>query len=267
MVLGPMRKPIQRRPWPEGHPISLEKAKTLVEGPLSSVYERVAISCSAPLCWFRPTDSLPRILHNGTITLVRTPKKLFGITAAHVEDQLNEDLQKGGVTLQVKDEIIEGLRIIDKSSKRDLVTFELDEQLISNLGLEPIGWPFQLPVEGSGLLLAGYPGNARVYAEPMQIDWSPFFAITIAKSVTLDQISILVPPDDDHVRNSLPLDCNLGGISGGPIIGIFETESYVAFHRLSGVMTEHPNYDTNEFSIERIVGASAEAITELGNIR
>ncbi|HEV8038160.1 MAG TPA: hypothetical protein VGP62_04795 [Bryobacteraceae bacterium] len=260
-----MRVPSKPRPWPEGHPISLAKAKALVQGPLGAAYEKIALSCSAPLCWFRPTDNLPRILHNGTMTVVRTHRKLFGITAAHVVRQFNVDQQKG-VTLQVKDQIVEGLRIIDSSSKRDLTTFDLEEQLIKNLGLEPIEWPFQLPAEGSGLLLAGYPGNTRVYAEPMQIDWSPFFAITTAKTVTLDQITILVPADDDSVKNSLPLDCDLGGISGGPVIGIFETKSYVAFHRLSGVITD-PSYDKNEFSVERIVGAAAEAITELGTIR
>lgn len=232
-----------------------------------SIYEKIAISCSAPLCWFRPTDNLPRILHNGTITIARTPRKLFGITAAHVVDQYQEDLQDGGVRLQVMDRVIKGLTIIDSCSKRDLVTLDLDEQLIKDLGLEPIDWPFQAPVEGAGLLLAGFPANSRAYTEPMQIDWSPFFAITTARTVTQDQITVLVPPDDDRVRNLLPLDCNLGGISGGPIIGIFETENYVAFHRLSGVITEHPSYDQNDFSVERIVGATAETITESGEIR
>jgi hypothetical protein len=33
-------------------------------------------------------------------------------------------------------------------------------------------------VEGNRLLVAGFPGNAKAYAEPMKIDWSPFFAIT-----------------------------------------------------------------------------------------
>jgi hypothetical protein len=204
-------------------------------------------------------------LHNGTITVVRTPKKLFGITAGHVVDQWNQDLQNGGVTLQIKDRVIDDLRIVDSSSKRDLATFDLDEQLVKKLGLEPIDWPWRPPVEGGGLLLAGYPGNTRIY-EQMQIEWSPFFAITTARTVTLDQLTILVPPDD-NVKNSLPPDFDLGGISGGPIIGIFETESHVAFHRLCGVITEHPNYDHSDFSIERIVGAAAEAITESGKIR
>jgi len=260
-----MRIPTQPRPWPDGHPISLEKAKKLAEGPLASVYERIAISCSAPLLWFRPTDDPPRILHNGTITVVRTPKKLFGITAAHVVDQWNEDFQKGGVTLQVKDRVIKDLKTIDKSSKRDLATFDLDEQSIQKLGLEPIDMASRPPIEGGGLLLAGYPGNTRIY-DQMQIEWSPFFAITTARTVTLDQITVLVPPDE-HVKNSLPPDADLGGISGGPIIGIFETKSHVAFHGLCGVITEHPHYDHSDISIERIVGAAAEAITESGKIR
>jgi hypothetical protein len=258
-----MREPTQPSQWTEGHPISREKAKRLVQGRLPSVYENIALSCSAPLIWFRPTDNAPRILHNGTVTVVRTPKRLFGVTAAHVNDQYNEDLRNGGVTLQVKNEIIDGLRIIDSSSKRDLATFELDERLIQKLGLEPISLAWLPAGEGKGVLLAGYPANFRDHAEPKQIDWSPFFAIATARTVTSDQITILVPPDDGHVKNSLPLNCDLGGISGGPIIGIFETKSYVAFHALSGVIYEQ----SNGWIGQRIVGVTAEAITDFGKIR
>jgi hypothetical protein len=266
MLSSAMRLATQPREPPDGHPVSLQSAKSLVDGPLGQVYEKVALSCSAPLLWFRPTDNPPRILHNGTITVARTNKKLFGITAAHVVDQYHEDRQKGGVKLLLKDETIDDLNIIHSSPKRDLATFDLDEQLIKYLGLEPIAWPPQPPVEGQGLLLAGYPGNSRVYTQPM-IEWSPFFAIATARTVTPEQITILVPPDDDQVQNSLPLNCDLGGISGGPIIGIFETKNYVAFHRLSGLITEHPNYDKSDFSIERIAGVPADVITEFGIIR
>jgi hypothetical protein len=61
--------------------------------------------------------------------------------------------------------------------------------------------------------------------------------------------------------------CDLGGISGGPIIGIFEAKKHVAYHQLSGIITEHPSYAQNDLSVERITGAVAEVITELGNIR
>jgi len=261
-----MWKPNEPRPWPEGHPISQEKAKSLADGRLGSFYEGIAISCSAPLLWFRSTDNPPRILNNGTVTVVRTPKKLFGITAAHVVSGYEKTIKTGEVTLQIKDKAIRGLRIIDRCLRRDLATFDLDEQLITDLGLNPVSFASRAAAEGGGLLLAGYPGNARNYVAPMQIEWSPFFAVATARTITSDQISVLVPPDDPDVRNLLPLDCNLGGISGGPMISIFE-RGYTASHGLSGVITEQPSYGENDLSIERIVGSTTEAITELGNIR
>jgi len=253
-------------PWPEGHPISRDKAKSLSEGSLGSFYKGFALSCSAPLFWFRSNDKPLRILHNGTITIVRTPRKLFGVTADHVIDQYEIDRPEG-IKLQIKTRMIRGPRIIDRSPKRDLATFELDKHVIADLGLQPIEWPFRLPSEGGGLLLAGFRGNSKEYIEPKQLGWSPFFAIGRARTVSLDQITILVPPDDDNANNSLPLNYDFGGISGGPIIGLFETASNVACFRLSGVITEQPSYDGSLDSIERIVGTSAEAITEFGMIR
>src|SRR5436309_3235191 len=106
----------------------------------------------------------------------------------------------------------------------------------------------------------------RIKTEPMSLEWTPFSAITIARTVTGDQITILIPRDE-WVKNSLPLNCELGGISGGPIIGIFETEAFVAHHSLSGIIVEHPNYAVSDFSVERIVGARADVVTESGMIR
>lgn len=265
-TIGSLSRTIQPRRWPEGHSISFEKAKQLVQGPLGQVYRAVALSCCAPLLWFRPSDNPCRILHNGTVTVVRTPKKIFGVTAAHVIEQYNQDFEKAWLRLQLKDKLIEGIRIIDSCSRRDLATIELDEQIVNTLGLEPLDWPSEPPGEGRGLLAAGYPGNGKMNVEPMQVDWTPFFAITTARTVTEEQITLLISRNE-WVNNSLPERPDLGGISGGPIIGIFETKAGVAFHRLSGVITEHPNYETSDFCLERIVGSSAAAITDLGTIR
>jgi hypothetical protein len=168
--------------------------------------------------------------------------------------------------LQLKDQIIKCPNIIDSSSKRDLATITLDEQSVSAMGLEPLSWPPHPPIEGKGLLLAGYPVNARLDTAPMEVDWSPFVAITTARTVTDDQITILILRNE-RVKNSMPPNYNLGGISGGPIIGIFETSDYLAFYRLSGVIIEHPNYSENDFSVERIVGSRVDAITASGTIR
>jgi len=59
---------------------------------------------------------------------------------------------------------------------------------------------------------------------------------------------------------------DFGGISGGPIIGIFETEQGLYVHALAGVIVEHPNYHEDGFSVEQIVGARVDTVTESGKI-
>lgn len=87
-----------------------------------------------------------------------------------------------------------------------------------------------------------------------------------ARTVNDHQITFLLSRDTNQINN-LPENCELGGISGGPILGVFETDSYVWFCRLSGIVTEHPNYENSDFSVERIVGCRADFSTESGFIR
>lgn len=253
------------------HPITIDKAKRLVLGPLFSVYEDLALSCCAPLLWFRRGERQPRVLHNGTITIVRTPKKLFGVTAAHVVHQFRRDAAEAEVAVQIGEELVGNLlhMILDcpeEGGKPDLATIELPESVVAACKLQPLPWPPRPPAEGYGLLLAGFPGRGRESAGHMQLDWNPFIALATARTVTLEQVTTLVARDESVVR-ALPLKCDLGGISGGPMIGIFETKSYVAYHQFSGIIVEHPRYIEDGFCPEIIAGNSAEAITEWGSVR
>jgi hypothetical protein len=58
----------------------------------------------------------------------------------------------------------------------------------------------------------------------------------------------------------------LGGISGGPLISWFESENYIATYSLSGVITEHPDYESNEFTVERVIAIRADFIQSSGRI-
>lgn len=69
---------------PEGHPISIEKAKELMAGDLADVYRDILRKCCAPIYWFDRRRKDGRILSNGTVTFVQTPERLLGVTAAHV---------------------------------------------------------------------------------------------------------------------------------------------------------------------------------------
>lgn len=76
---------------PEGHPISLENAKRLLAGDLGAVLRKILMDCCVSLFWFQRSKDNPTILHNGTVTLVQTPKKLLGITAAHILREYERD--------------------------------------------------------------------------------------------------------------------------------------------------------------------------------
>ncbi len=87
---------------------TFEQAKALAGDPdFLASYRQIAASCCAPLIWFRASDDPPSILHNGTITVIRTPKVILGITAAHVIHQYKSDeLQSDDLRLQMGDQIL-----------------------------------------------------------------------------------------------------------------------------------------------------------------
>jgi hypothetical protein len=235
-----------------------------LESPLGRTYREIARKCMSPIMWFRPQPPF-EILHSGTITVVQTDSRVFGITARHVLDEYFRDADATkDVHVQIWDQRIDQIKVIDCSETRDLATIELDESLVKVLELEPLKWPPRLPTEKGGLILAGYPGVWREQLQhPMEVDWGIFSAITRARTVTADQVTVLISREE-WAENTLPLNCNLGGISGGPIIGIFDGPIFS--YGLCGIIKEQPDYINSYFSIERIVGTLAHFISESGQI-
>jgi hypothetical protein len=228
--------------------------------------EILRLSC-LPLFWFRVDGADPKILHNATVTVVRSPERLFGITAGHVIEQYRSDCVGGALRVQLLDEVLEEVRVIDSSVKPDLATIELDEALVLKTGRQPLSlWPPRLPQEKCGILLAGYPGTERLLPQPLEVDWGLFTASAATRTVTEDQITILVPRDPS-VENSVPPKASLGGISGGPALGLFTEPDDGLSYRLSGIITEHPDYSDSPFAIERIVATAADVITASGRLR
>jgi hypothetical protein len=66
---------------PEGHPLTIERAKELMGGDLGDVYRSITSRCCAPIYWYYTGAE---ILDSGTLTFVRTSKRLMAFTAAHV---------------------------------------------------------------------------------------------------------------------------------------------------------------------------------------
>lgn len=258
----------------DGHPIPIEKAKELLAGDLGKEYRKILMGCCAPIYWYRRDIENPRIAHNGTLTIARTPKTLLGITAAHVVKQYAADIETHPYQLQIMNESVDDLmkRMIDVSEKLDIATMALDEDLLKRLGKTPLGeWPAWPPQEGKGIMIAGYPAGAREQTRDLEVCFGLFTVIGTARTVTQRQMTWLSEPEFQLAGTTIetpPPQYDLGGISGGPVISWFESGAHITHHRLSAIVTEHPNYAENQDMppIERLVAIRADAISETGKI-
>jgi hypothetical protein len=151
---------------PEGHPLTIERAKELVNGQLGAMYRSILNLSCAPMYWHQHRASGAEILNSGTLTLVRTPVRLMAVTAAHVVRCYEETRAAATwpLHLQVMNAAL-NLEVIDISDDLDLATLAIDDKLLSRIGKEvaPLSsWPPRVPQEGRGILLAGYPAVDRL---------------------------------------------------------------------------------------------------------
>jgi hypothetical protein len=259
----------------DDYPISQDQAKKLLSGDLGNVYRDILAGCCIPICWFKFNTNL--IMHNGTVTIVQTPQKILGITAAHVLRQYQNDLKKeGSLRVQLMNEVIDDLpeRIIDVCDNLDIATFTLDEMLVKRLGKTPLGvWSPKPPQEGRGIMIAGFPAVERLELRDSTISFGLFTAIGIARTVTDKQITWYLEREyqvEQRKIPTMPPEYNLGGVSGGPLISWFESENFVTHPCLSGIVIEHPDYTHNNAdnfpTIERLIAIRADSITESGKI-
>lgn len=256
------------------HPISLDKAKELLAGDLGDVYRGILKDCCVPIYWFRLDTKEFSIAHNGTLTIVQTPKRLLGVTAAHVVNQYLRDLKRRSHRLQLMNEVVDDLseRVIDVSDGLDIATVALDENLVKRLGRTPLGvWPPKPPQEGKGIMIAGYPAVERVKTKQFEVSFGLFTALGVARTVTDKQITWLLEREYQLANAKIPTpppEYDLGGVSGGPLISWFESESFVSHYCLSGIVVEHPDYKNNKDMpvLERLIAIRADSIAESGKI-
>jgi hypothetical protein len=265
--------PMKNVQAPEGHPISIERAKELMAGNLADVYRDILSTSCAPVYWFERDRTDLGILNNGTVTFLQTPDRLLGVTAAHVLLGYRNDASRTEVVLQIMDHVVDDIqdRIIDVSDRFDLATFEVNEQFLAQVDkrIVPLrNWPPRPPEEGRGIMLAGYPAVER-HAAANRVDFGLFTALVVARRVTDIQITWLIEREAQLAGARVPApppNYGLGGVSGGPLITWLESDTHIATYALGGIITEHPDYEKNEFWVERVVAVRADLISPTGRI-
>ncbi len=166
-----------------------------------------------------------QIINSGTMFFLRLNNNIIGVTNFHVYQGYLKDLKKfrddgfecqiGGVRIQLEECIIS----IDEES--DLATFNISEILFNQSGGKTHStkyWPTEKGEKGEQIICGGYPGNRRTEKiGKVENDFVSFIGqITSINnrylSIKLD-LSTSVWPQG----NSIGLNPDLGGISGGPV--------------------------------------------------
>lgn len=179
---------------------------------------------AAPFWWFHPEKEIGKsILHNGTMCFVNTGQKTLGVTASHVYSQyLIDKSQDSEIVCQIGSSRIEPERyFIADDKSRDLVTFEVPEFLIAAAGVSAqhiVNWPPAPLQEKEVAICAGFPGHLR--SEKFKNVEFPFvtFIDRVSQSSD-DRIGVYLNMANSFwpAGESLPLEPDLGGMSGGPV--------------------------------------------------
>jgi hypothetical protein len=205
-------------------------------------YREIIMGCCRPIYWFR-LDGDPMIVDSGTINFIQTPSNLIGVTAAHVFNGYIYAKSKHQIRAQISNFIVEDLesRLIAIDHKLDVATFDLSGIDLAEVGsgVSPLqSWPPQPPDEGFGIMIGGYPGKDRIHESHLDISWGLFTALGVARVVSNDQITWIAPRGAYVIGEQPPPNQDLGGISGGPLIAVFESPGGLLSFRLAGVISE-----------------------------
>lgn len=219
-------------------------ARQAVGGALGDTYRNVLRASCAPLYWHPQGKKLNlEKLRNGTATIVRTPERLFGVTAAHVVSGIRQSQAEHPQTIQLMDLFLPELTLIGMDEELDLATFELTENDLIRMGkkVSPLSiWPPRMPKEKGGILIGGYPKLGRVVMDRGVVEWGMLVAIGIVDQIVRDQIVWTIERDFNIPHPTIPdvpANACLGGISGGPVLALIETGG-LQYQALAGIVVQ-----------------------------
>lgn len=257
--------------YPEGHPISEEQARRMMEGDYGNHLRSIMKAACAPIYWHVPEpDGRRPIRTNGTVTFIQSEKKVFGVTAAHVIRGYLAEAGRDGCVLQVGFGTHQHvLDLIAVDDDLDLATLQVTERVIAQMGKEiaPVSLPLpgDVPQEGRGIMIAGYIGEDRIELTNRSVGFGMLTAITVARRVNDRQITWKPDPDYDVPVKGLPpmtRHKDLGGTSGGPVIAWFEKAGgLLSYYSLAGIITEQ------SAELECVAATRAKFIQPDGSLR
>lgn len=260
----------EESPW-ELPPLTMEEASRLLNGPFGEELHRLVVRHISYLVFGtkRPRGE-PQNIRNGTCFFIRTPMRLFAITARHVIEGFQRAKAEDSRTIcQIGNLLFDPMpRLIGFGEKADIVTLDLNETELDKIGKHPITlWPPDPPAsDDRGVLLTGFPAVAAILHDDPRVRGFGIYAATgVAQRITDWQLSCTVEwenskPPPPGLGIMPPPNYDTSGMSGGPVLAIRERRGIMSFP-LAGVISE------GRAETDTIVAERADCIRADGSIR
>jgi hypothetical protein len=213
-----------------------------------------AASVTAPLFWVL-RDYLGEIIKSGSVFFLGTGTAIFAVTACHVVEQCFADSKLptfvqtmiGGRTGRPVPLLL-GDRIIDAHHDLDIATFRVTPEELKLAGHTSLtgfqkAWPPRFPEVNGGITYCGFPGHSRRVRSFREIVFGVFSAASYLTSANEQSISVQIERErlvQVHGDGVMSEDYDFGGISGGPLIAIVQTQTMRSWIP-AGVIIQGPN--------------------------
>jgi hypothetical protein len=219
--------------WLNG--LSQSEIVEVLKGPFGNQMHQWAASHVSYFWWVRTSLLGTTHCRNGSVFFVSVGGNLFAVTAAHVYHGFIADKMTSGNRIIAR---IGNLRFDPQARLRglgsegiDIATFDIAWDELRRVGKQAIAvdasnWPPPHPFSGQTTFLVGFPGAARFWLNTRAISFGQFVAMQPVGTAA-DQ-AVTCPFERqywiDTLGNGLPSEgCDLGGISGGPLLLPMET--------------------------------------------
>jgi hypothetical protein len=254
-------------------PMTMQEAKKIMRR-LGPEEQKFAVSISAPLYWERSRrPNGTRAVRNGTAFFLKTAKATFGITAAHVVEGPNSwraHCEEHGPTplrlAGIRGNSIElpfDARCVDMNLEIDIATFMIPEWEIESINRTVYtGYqrdrPPPPPERNKGVFYAGFASAGTRTPRRNEVVSSAVTGSGIAHAV--NERDVISQLEREYLEPSLgegipPENFNFGGMSGGPMLYVVETQHGLRLNALAGVIyagpntSSHPNESISGFEL------------------
>ncbi|MCA8287570.1 hypothetical protein [Burkholderia vietnamiensis] len=232
--------------------MNLEEAITLLKGDFGKELLHNARNYAIPLAWGIEESGEWTILSNGTAFILDCGQGPFLVTAAHVyegylearEEHAALRCQLGMLEFRLEQRLICTLG----QTVLDIATFKIEPDEIAALNKQichgPADWPPRNAAEGNAVFFGGFPGVERRQIAEDTINQGFYVALTPVSSSSERQFGCAFERENwiDTLGHGIPAeDYDLGGVSGGPMLLLNESESGIFSWHIIGVVYNATN--------------------------